>query len=110
MRGSAGVEDGHASCHWQGRAVRLADASCVAGLSRWASLPTALSLSFTTPADESTLLVADLSRVQHSHSNVNTAFRILVDSTVVVAFGNTGDAYGGGAFSCLYHPCETARS
>ena len=68
-------------------------ASAYGTSSTWASLPTPLSISFTTTSDDAVMILADLSRVQHSTINVNTAFRIIVDGSDVVAYSNTADAY-----------------
>ena len=76
----------------------------------WAALPTPLSITFTTTATESVLLLADISRVQHALTNVNTQFRILVDGTQEVALTNTGNA-GGWAFNAItFHGWATGLS
>lgn len=49
-------------------------------------------VTFGTDGDESVLLLASLSRVQHSVSNNNIALRILVDGSTAVAISNTGRA------------------
>ena len=49
------------------------------GTGEWAGLPTALELSFQTGDAGAVRVLAGLSRVQHSLSSQNTAFRILCD-------------------------------
>lgn len=57
-------------------------------------LPSAsVSTSFTVGSGDSVLLIADISRIQHASPNINTAFRIIVDDTDVVATANTGNSY-----------------
>ena len=52
----------------------------------------ALSTTFTVDGDEAVVLTADIARVQHSTTNVNTEFHIVVDGTTTVAISNTGNA------------------
>ena len=61
----------------------------------WASLPGGeLKVSFAIGDDDSVLVLASLSRVQHSAANSNIALRIIVDGSTVVAISNTGQADG----------------
>ena len=62
--------------------------------SSWASLATPLTITFAVESDESVLLLASISRVQHSDANTNVAFQIIIDGTTQVAISNTGDANG----------------
>ena len=55
----------------------------------WGALPTPMSLSFTTAATASVIVLADVSRVQGADASTNAEFRIVVDGAVV-AQTNTG--------------------
>ena len=53
---------------------------------KWASIPTEMNMPVTTTGKSVLLIIAEISRVQHSEGSVNTEFRITVDDKEV---GNT---------------------
>lgn len=70
---------------------------------KWSSLPTDMSLELeTSPATTQLYIAAHISRVQHSHENVNTEYRIVLDGNEV-ARTNTGGHYGWQYHALSFH-------
>ena len=77
----------------------------------WASLPGLGTTEFNTVStSDKVLLFALISRAQHSSTNKNTQFRIIVDGSQAVSFSNTGNAVDWAFRSHSFHGMATGLS